>query len=67
MLEAMKSLRDEFQTLKKTSKEEEVGQTSSSAPKPGTSKQPENLDPTPPRTQPSSRADEAMDVELSRR
>ena len=40
----------------------EVDQTSSSASKPGTSKQPENLDPTPPRTQSSSRADEAMDV-----
>ena len=36
----------------------------SSASKPGTSKQPENLDPTPPRTQSSSRADEAMDVDL---
>ena len=63
MLKAMKSLRDEFQSLKKTSKGE-VDQTSSSGSKPGTSKQPENLDPTPPRTQSSSLAYEAMDVDL---
>ena len=55
MLEAMKSLRDEFQCFKKTSK----------ASKTGTSKQTENLDPTPPPrsppgTQPSSHTDEAM-------
>ena len=31
---------------------------------PGTNKQPKNLDPTPPRTQSSSRADEAKDVDL---
>ena len=62
MLEAMKSLRDEFQSLKETSKGE-VDQTSSAS-KPGTSKQPENLDPTPQRTQSSSRADEAVDVGL---
>ena len=37
MLEELKSLRDEFQSLKKTSKGE-VDQTSSSASKPGTSK-----------------------------
>ena len=41
-----------------------MDQTSSFASKPGTSNQPENLDPTPPRTQSSSRADEAMDVDL---
>ena len=58
----MKSLRDEFQSLKETSKGE-VDKTSSAS-KPGTGKQPENLDPTPPRTQSSSRADEAMDVDL---
>ena len=62
MLEAMKSLQDEFQSLKETSKGE-VDQTSAAS-KPGTSKQPENLDPTPPRIQSSSRADEAMDVDL---
>ena len=36
----------------------------SSASKPGTSKQPENLEPTAQRTQSSSQADEAMDVDL---
>ena len=68
MLEATKSLRDEFQSFKKTSKEVEVDQTSTSASKPGTSKQTENLDPTPlrppPRTQPSSHTDEAMEVDF---
>ena len=59
MLEAMKSLRDEFQSFKKTSKEMEVDQTSTSASKPGTSKQTENLDPNPLRPQPSSHTDEA--------
>ena len=61
MLKAIKSLRDKFQSFKKTSKEVEVDQTSTSASKPGTSKQTENLDPTPPRTQHSSHADETMD------
>ena len=51
------------------SKEVEVDQTSTSASKPGTSKQTENLDPTlpprpPPRPQPSSHTDEAMEVDL---
>ena len=56
MLEAVKSLRDEFQSFKKMSTEVEVDQTSTSASKPGTSKQTENLDPTaPPRPRPSSR------------
>ena len=36
----------------------------SSASKPGTSKQPEKLDPSPLRTQSSSRVDEALDVDL---
>ena len=36
------------QSFKNTSKEVEVDQTSTSASKPGTSKQTENLDPTPP-------------------
>ena len=39
MLEAMKSIRDKFQSFKKTSKEVAVDQTSTSASKPGTSKQ----------------------------
>ena len=65
MLEAMKSLREEFQSLKKTPKEVAVDQTSTSASKLGTSKQTENLDPTPPlRTQPSSHPDEAMEGDL---
>ena len=64
MLETMKSLRDEFQSFKKTSKEVEVDQTSASASKLGTSKQTENLDPTTPRTQPSCHTDEAMEVDL---
>ena len=52
-------------SFKKTSKEVEVDQTSTSASKPGTSKQTENLDPTPPpRAQPSSHTDEAMEVDL---
>ena len=46
----------------------EVDHTSTSASKPGTSKQTKNLDPTPPRppprTQPSSHTDEAMEVDL---
>ena len=51
----------------KTPKKVEVDQTSTSASKPGTSKQPENLDPTlPPRTQPSTYLDEAMEVDLYR-
>ena len=60
MHKAMKCLLDKFQSFKKTSKEVEVDQTSTSASKPGTSKQTENLDPTPPRPQPSSHPDEAM-------
>ena len=58
MLEAMKSLRAGFQSFKKTSKEVEVDQTSTSASKPGTSKQTENLDPTTPRPPPSSHTDD---------
>ena len=56
------ALRDEFQSVKEISKGE-VDQTSFAS-KPGTRKQPENLDPTPPRTQSSSWADEVMDVDL---
>ena len=42
----------------------EIDQTSASASKPGTSKHTENLDQTPPRTQPYSHTDEAMEVDL---
>ena len=57
ILEAMKSLRDEFQYMKKTAKME-VDQTSDSASKPGTSKQTDTLSPnTGPNTQPSKHID----------
>ena len=56
---------DKFQSFKKTSKEVEVGQTSASTSKTGTSRQTENLEPSPPlRNQPSSHMDEAMEVDL---
>ena len=65
MLEVMKSVRDEFQSFKKSSTEVEVDQISTSASKPGTNKQSENLDPNPPsRTQPAPHSDEAMEVDL---
>ena len=64
MFDAMKSLRDEFQTLKNTSTEVGVDQTSTSVSKPGTSKRHEILDPkTPPRTQSTPLSDEAMEVD----
>ena len=64
LLEAMKSLRDKFQTLKNTSTEVEVDQTFTSASKPGTSNQTENVAPNPqPRTK-TSHSDEAMVVDL---
>ena len=64
MLEAMQSLWDDFQSFKKTSNkpEVEVDQTSTSASKPGPLKQTVNLDPTPPRPQPTSHTVEAMEV-----
>ena len=51
MLEAFQSLRDEFRSFQKTSKqsEVEVDQTSTSASKPGPSNQAAILDPPPPR------------------
>ena len=65
MLEAMKSLRDETQSMKKTVKEVEVDQTPASASKPGTSKQTDTLPPnTAPNTQPSEHMDEAMELDL---
>ena len=45
MLEAMKSLRDDMQCMKKTVKEVEVDQTPTSASKPGTSKETDTLPP----------------------
>ena len=49
MLEAMKSLRDEMQSMKKSAQEVVVDQTTSAS-KPGTSKQTDTLSPN---TQPS--------------
>ena len=55
MLEAFQSLRDEFTSFQKTSKEQvEVDQTSASASKPGPSNQAVNLDLPPLRPQPTS-------------
>ena len=51
MLEAMQSLRDEIKTIK-ISSEAEVDQISASDPKPGTSKQNDDL-PSHPNTQPN--------------
>ena len=60
MLEAMKSLRDEMQSIKKSAKEVELDQSSTSASKPGPSKQSDNL---PPNTQ-SERTVEAMELDV---
>ena len=59
MLEAMQSLRDKFKTIKKSS-EVGVDQISTSDPKPGTSKQNDDL-PSHPNTQPNIQASEQMD------
>ena len=62
MLEAMKSLRDEMQSIKKSTKEVELDQSSTSASKPGPRTQPDNL---PPNTAPNilhyEHMDEAME------
>ena len=64
MLEAMKSLRDQMQSIKKSAKEVELDQSSTSASKPGPSKQSDNLPPnTAPNTQ-SEHTDEAMELDL---
>ena len=65
MLEAMQSLRHDFQSFKKTCSKPEVemDQTSASASKPGQSKQAVNLDPTPPRPRPTSHTVEDMEVD----
>ena len=71
MLEAMQSLRDKFQTMKKSAKQVEVDQTSASASKPGRIKQtdtlPLNTAPnTQPQlnTQPSEHMDEPMEMDV---
>ena len=65
MLEAFQSVRDEFSSFQKTSKqpEVEVDQTSASACKPGPSNQAVTLDPPPPRPWPTSHSVEAMEVD----
>ena len=61
MLEAMKSLRDEMQSMKNSAQEVVVDQTSTSASKPDTSKQTDTLSPN---TQPSKHTDEAMELDV---
>ena len=56
MLEAMKSLRDKMQSMKNSAQEVVVDQTSTSASKPGTSKQTDIL--------PSKYTDEAMELDV---
>ena len=65
MLEAFQSLRDEFMSFQKTSKqsEVEVDQTSASATKLGPSNQAVTLDPPHPRPRPTSHSVEAMEVD----
>ena len=65
MLEAFQSLRDEFLSFQKTSKqpEVEVDQTYTLASKPGPSNQAVTLDPPPPRPRPTSHSVEAMKVD----
>ena len=64
MLEAMKSLRDEMQSIKKSAKEVELDQSSTSASKPGPSKQSDNLPPNPPLNTQSKCTDEAMELDV---
>ena len=60
MLEAMKSLRDEMQSIKKSVKEVELDQSSTSASKPGPSKETDEL---PPNTT-SEPTDEAIELDV---
>ena len=64
MLEAMKSLRDEMQSIKKSAKEVELDQSSTSALKPGPSKQYDNFPPNPAPSTQSKRTDEAMELDV---
>ena len=64
MLEAMKSLRDEMQCMKKSAKEVELDQSSTSASKPGPSKQSDNFPPnSAPKTH-SEHTDEVMELDV---
>ena len=65
MLKAMKFLRDEMQSIKKSAKEVELDQSSTSASKSGPSTQPDNLPPnTAPNTLHSEHTDEAMELDV---
>ena len=62
MLEAMKSLRDEMQSMKKSAKEVELDQSSTSASKPGPSKQSDNSNSAP--NTHSECTDEAIELDV---
>ena len=64
MLEAMKSLRDEMQSMKKSAKEVELDQSSTSASKPGPSKQFDNLPPNSAPNTHSECTDEAKEFDV---
>ena len=65
ILEAMKSHRDEMQAIKKSAKEVELDQSSTSASKPDPSTQSDNLPlNTAPNTLHSERTDEAMELDV---
>ena len=64
MLEAMKSSPDEIQSIKKSTKEVELDQSSTSASKPGPSKQSDNFPPNPALNTQSERTDEAMELDV---
>ena len=68
MLEARKSLRGEMQSIKKSAKEVDLDQSSTSASKPGPSKQSDNLPPnTAPNPAPNTQSErtyEAMELDL---
>ena len=64
MLEAMQSLRDEMQSMKKFAKEVELDQSSTSASKPGPSKQSDNLSPNSAPNTYSKHTDIAMELDV---
>ena len=64
MLEAMKSLIDNMQSIKKSAKEVELDESSTSASKPGPSKQSDNFPLNPAPNNQSKRTDEAMELDV---
>ena len=64
MLEAMKSLREKMQSMKKSAKEVELDQSSISALKPGPSKQSDYLPPNSAPNTHSERNDESMELDV---